>query len=57
MPVGAEGLRDGPIGRKEPLRLAQRFESLHPPLPLTRRLVGVFRAIIEIAMLALSRRQ
>ncbi len=29
------------------------FEPLHPPFPLARWLVGVFRAIVEVAVLAM----
>jgi hypothetical protein len=34
MAVGTEVLRDGPVGRKESLRLARGFEPLPAPLPL-----------------------
>jgi hypothetical protein len=47
-----EMLPDGTIRRQEPLGMPWRFESLHAPLPLTRGLVRVFRAVIEVAMLA-----
>jgi hypothetical protein len=35
------------------VRLAWGFESLHPPLPLTRRLMRILGAIIEIPVLAM----
>ena len=52
MPSGAEVLRDGTIGREEPLGVPCRLKSLHPPFPLAGQLVGVFRTVIQIAMLA-----
>src|SRR5688500_2814972 len=52
MPSGAEVLRDGTIGREEPLGVPCRLKSLHPPFPLAGRLVGVFRTVIQIAVLA-----
>ena len=53
MPTRTEMLGDGPVGRKEPLRLARGFEPLHAPLPLPGGLVRILRSIIEIAMLAM----
>jgi hypothetical protein len=53
MPSRAEVLGDRTIGREEPLGVAWGFEALHPLLPLAGRLVGVLRAIIEIAVLAM----
>jgi hypothetical protein len=41
------------LGKEEPLRLARRFEPLHPPLPLSSRLMGVLRTIVEILLLAI----
>ena len=35
------------------MRLTWGFESLHPPLPLTRRLMRILGAIIEIPVLAM----
>jgi len=45
-------LRDETMGREEALGVAGRFESLHPPLPLPCRLVGVLDSVIQIAVLA-----
>jgi hypothetical protein len=53
MSARAEVLGDGIIGREEPLGVARCFEPLHPSLPLSCGLMGVLRAIIEIAMLTL----
>ena len=53
MPARAEVLRDGPIGRKEPLRLARAFEPLHALLSLACRLVRVLGTIVEIPILAM----
>jgi hypothetical protein len=47
----AEVLGNGTIGREEALGVSRRLEPLHPPFPLARRLVGVFRPIVQIAML------
>jgi hypothetical protein len=52
MPSGSEGLRDGTIGGEEALGLPCRFEPLHPPLTLAGGLVGIFRTIIEVPVLA-----
>jgi hypothetical protein len=35
------------VGREEPLRLAGRFELLHLPLSSARRLVRVFRSVVQ----------
>ena len=35
------------VGGEEPLRLAGRFEPLHLPLSSARRLVRVFRSVVE----------
>src|SRR5438270_12403254 len=35
------------VGGEEPLRLAGRFELLHLPLSAARRLVRVFRSVVE----------
>jgi hypothetical protein len=53
MTTWAEVLHDGPIGREKTLRLARGFELLHSPLPLTRRLMRVLGAVVEIAVLAM----
>ncbi len=53
MATQAEVLRDGTIGRQEALRVAGRFEPLHPLLSLPSGLVRVLGAIIEIPMLAM----
>jgi hypothetical protein len=49
----SEVLGDRPIGGEEPLRVSWRLEALHAPLPLAGRLVGVFRAVIQIPVLAM----
>jgi hypothetical protein len=53
MPARAEVLRNGTIGREEPLRLAWGFEPLYALLPLAGGLVGVLRPIIQIPVLAM----
>jgi hypothetical protein len=53
VPTWAEVLHNGPISQEEALRLAWGFESLHPPLPLSHRLMRVLGAIIEIVVLAM----
>jgi hypothetical protein len=45
-----KGLGNGSIRGQEPLGLSSRLKSLHPSLPLTGWLVGVLRAIIEVAV-------
>jgi hypothetical protein len=52
MPARAEVLGDGTVGGEELLGVPWRFEPLHAPLALTRGLVGVLGAVIEIPMLA-----
>jgi hypothetical protein len=37
------------MGCERALGIAWRFEPLHPLLALARRLVGIFRAIIQIS--------
>jgi hypothetical protein len=49
----AEVLSDGPIGGEEPLRPSGRFEALHTPLLLARRLMGILRTVVEVAVLAM----
>ena len=44
-------LDDGTVGREKPLGLSWRFEALHAPFPLARGLVGVLRAVVQIAVL------
>ena len=39
------------MGREEALRMACRLEAPHDLLPLARRLVGVFRPVIEVPVL------
>jgi hypothetical protein len=41
------------IGGEEPLGVSWRFEPLHAPLALAGGLMGVLRAVIEIAVLAM----
>src|SRR6516165_150 len=41
------------VGGEEPLRLAGRFELLHLPLSSARRLVRVFRSVVQPLMLAM----
>jgi hypothetical protein len=47
----AEVVRDGTIRREEALGMTGGFEPLHPPFPLTGRLVRVLRPIVQIAVL------
>jgi hypothetical protein len=47
----SEVLRDGTTGCEETLGLPGRLEPLHASLSLPRRLVGVFRPVVQIAML------
>jgi hypothetical protein len=51
MPSRAEVRRNGPIGGKKALGVSWRLESLHAALPRSRGLVGVFRTIVEVAVL------
>jgi hypothetical protein len=51
MPSRAEVLGDGPIGGEEALGVSWGFKALHAPLPLAGRLVGVFGAVVEVAVL------
>lgn len=43
MPSWADVWGDGARRREEPLRVAGGLESLHAPLPLARRLMGILR--------------
>jgi hypothetical protein len=52
MPSGSEVLRDGTIGGEEALGLPWGFAPPHPSLPLARRLVGVFRSIVQVSVLS-----
>jgi hypothetical protein len=49
----SEVLGDGTICGEEALSLSWRFEPLHPALSLAGGLMGVFRAIVQIPMLAM----
>jgi hypothetical protein len=51
MPSRAEVLGDETIGRRELLGVSRRLKPLHVPLPLAGGLVGVFRTVVEIAVL------
>jgi hypothetical protein len=51
MPVRAEVLGDGTIGRQELLGVSRRLKPLHAPLPLAGGLMGVFRTVVQIAVL------
>jgi hypothetical protein len=53
MPSGPEVLCNGTIGSKEALGLPWRFEPLHPPLALAGGLVRIFRAVIQVPVLAM----
>jgi hypothetical protein len=53
MPPWTKMLGDRTIGGKESLGLAWGLKPLHAPLPLTCRLVGVLRPVIEVAVLAM----
>src|SRR5262249_23942434 len=47
----SEVLGNGTIGVEEPLGLSGRLAPLHPSFALTRRLMGMLGAMIEIAVL------
>jgi hypothetical protein len=47
----SEVLGDGTIRREKPLGVPWRLEPLHPPLQLACRLMGVFRPVVERAVL------
>ena len=49
----AEVLRDRTIGGEETLGVTRGLKPLHTPLPLTGRLVGVLRPIVEVAVLTM----
>ena len=50
--LGTEMRRDGTIRGEKALGLPQRYKSAHVLFSVPRRLVGVFRVIIEVATLA-----
>jgi hypothetical protein len=52
VPSRAEVLGNGTIRGKEPLGLPGRLEPLPAPLALPGELMGVFRPVIQAAMLA-----
>ena len=41
------------VNRQEPLRLARRFEPLHDPLPSPRRLMRIFRTVVQAFVLTM----
>jgi hypothetical protein len=47
-----EMLGNRPIRGEKPLRVSRGLESLHASFPLAGGLVGILRAIIEVAVLA-----
>jgi hypothetical protein len=51
MTSGTEVGQDGPMAREEALHVPRRLESAHRPFPLAARLVGIFRAVVEVSML------
>ena len=51
MPSRAEVLRSGTIGGEEALGVPRGFDLRHAAFPLARRLVGVFRAVVQVAVL------
>jgi hypothetical protein len=51
MPARTEVLGDGTIRGEKALGMPRRFEALHTSLALSRRLVGVLSAIIQVAVL------
>jgi hypothetical protein len=51
VPSRAEVLRDRTIRREEALGVPGGFEPPHVPFPLARRLVGVFRPMVQVAVL------
>ena len=53
MPARSKMLRNGTIRGQDTLGVPWGFEPAHAPLALTRRLVGVFRPVVQIAMLAM----
>jgi hypothetical protein len=55
VPSRSEVLGDRTIGGEEPLRMSWGLEALQAPLALAGGLMGVLRAVIEIAVLAMFR--
>jgi hypothetical protein len=53
MTSGTEVGQDRPMCREEALRVPRRLESAHRPFPLAGRLVGIFRAVVEVSMLSM----
>jgi hypothetical protein len=47
----SEVLGNGPIGGEEALGVTGGFKPLHAALPLARGLMGILRAVVQIAML------
>ena len=41
------------VNGQEPLRLSRRFEPLHDPLPSPRRLMRIFRPVVQAFVLAM----
>ena len=54
MTAWSEVLSKGTIRRQKPLRMTRRFEPLHAPLMLARRLMRILCPIVQIAVLAVS---
>ena len=54
MTVGSEVSGDGIKDGEESLCLLRRFESSHPPLSLSRWLMRVLRAVIQISTLPMN---
>lgn len=52
MPPRAEVLGNRLIGCQKALGMSWRFDFLHPSFSLARRLVGVFRPIVEVSVLS-----
>jgi hypothetical protein len=50
MSARPEVLRDGTIGREEPLGLSWRREPLHAPRPLAGGLMEMLGVVVQVAM-------
>jgi hypothetical protein len=50
--AAGENVGDLIMGRQKPLHLPRQLEALHDPLSSPRRLMGIFRSIIEPLVLA-----
>jgi hypothetical protein len=48
----SEVLCNGTVRRQKTLRMARRFKPLHPPLSLSRWLMRVLRAVVQLPVLA-----